>query len=90
MPDPFASFAPTLTAPFRHQFDASAAASDTADLPYVTRGVYVGGGGDLKFTAADDATPQTWKAVPQGTFIDGAIKRVYATGTTATFLIGVY
>ena len=90
MPDPFANFPSTLSAPAGNSFDASAAASDTADLPQFTRAIYVGAGGDIRLQLVNDSAPLTWKAVPQGTILDVRARRIYATGTTATTLIGVY
>lgn len=57
------------------------------DLPNPAVAIYVGGGpGDVK---ADDeyGNTATFKAVPQGTILKGAFKRIYATGTTATLLV---
>lgn len=63
-------------------------------LPYVakkvlTAAVYVGATGDV-VTVAEDDTAVTWKAVPSGTFLRIAIKRINATGTTALNLVACY
>lgn len=62
--------------------------ADGADLPTICHGIYVGGTGDLKVTMLDGSTP-TYKAVPVGTLLPIQVSRVFATGTTATLLIGL-
>lgn len=57
-----------------------------------TRGLYVGGAGDL---AVEMLNPESggatviFKAVPVGTLLPIAVERVLSTGTTATFIIGL-
>lgn len=66
---------------------ATVTPSDTVvGLGYV--GLYVGGTGDIKVTT-DAGTDVVFKACPVGAQIRLAITRVYATGTTATLLIGI-
>jgi hypothetical protein len=67
--------------------------SDLAGLARPTRGIYVGGTGDLRVILADDAddsTPLTFKAVPVGTLLRINVKKVMSTGTTATLLIALF
>lgn len=65
--------------------------STDATLGYVSRGIYVGGAGDVK---VDMAGPQagtvTFSAVPAGTLLPIRVSKVYKTGTTATLLIAVW
>lgn len=62
--------------------------SDTVDLasPSV---VYVGGGGDVKVTTANGDVV-TFTGLVAGGVIPVRVKRVWATGTTATNLVRVY
>lgn len=62
--------------------------SDTLDLTYVTRGIYVGGAGDVTLIT-QGGTTLTFKAVPVGTVLNVRATRVKATLTTATNLIGL-
>jgi hypothetical protein len=62
--------------------------SDTADLSVVSRGLYVGEAGDIKMTMADD-TVVTRKNVPVGEW-PWRVKRIWATGTTAAYMIADY
>lgn len=59
------------------------------DLPELAIAIYVGGGapGDIKADDDQGHTGVTFKAVPVGTTLKGRFKRIYATGTTATFLV---
>ena len=58
------------------------------DLPTPAVGLYVGGAGDIKVDDFQGHT-FTFKAVPVGTQLMCPVKRVYATGTTATLLIAL-
>lgn len=61
--------------------------SDAADLPMMTRAIYVGGGGTLRVIMAGGGEFAT--QVHAGTLLPWRIRQVYATGTTATDLIGL-
>jgi hypothetical protein len=50
----------------------------------------VGATGDLTLRLADDTASVTLKAVPVGTMLPVRVRQIYATGTTATLLIGLY
>lgn len=63
--------------------------SNTNDLARVTRGIYVGGTGNLKVDM-DDGTTVTFTSIAAGVIHPIKAQRVYATGTTATSIIGVY
>lgn len=60
------------------------------DLPYVTRGIYVGGAGDIVMIMAGDSAQVTRKNVVAGVLYPWRVKRVLATNTTATNLVGDY
>ncbi len=63
--------------------------SDTEDLVDVCRSLYVGTGGDLVCTLANDASPVTFKDVPSGSWLPIRIRRVHAAGTTAANLVAL-
>ena len=63
--------------------------SNTEDLERVTRGIYVGVSGDLKVDLASGDTI-TFVGINGGQIHPIRVRRVYATGTDATDLIGVY
>ena len=70
-------------------FDAvEIAASDGADLASVTRGIYVGVGGDLKATLAGGTTV-TFVNLADGCLLPVQASKVFATGTTASALVGL-
>lgn len=61
--------------------------SDTVALS-ATRGLWVGGAGNITGRCADDSVDVVLTAIPAGTFIRGNWKLVKATGTTATNIVG--
>ena len=60
---------------------------NTNDLPYVTRGIYVGGTGALVVMLYFGAIV-TFAAVPVGTIVPVRARKVY-TASTATLLLGL-
>lgn len=63
--------------------------SDSANIE-ICRGLYVSVGGDVKVLGAEDDTPVTLAAVASGAILPFQVKRVYATGTTATSIVALY
>jgi len=58
-----------------------------------TRGVYIGGGGNITVVMAEADTPATtvlFAGVQAGQVLPIQITRVAATGTTATSLVALY
>jgi len=79
--------APGLDAPATGAFEVTT--SDTEDLAKPARSLYVGTTGDVKVdTVAGDTV--TFAAVPAGAFLPVRVKRVYATGTDADDIVGLY
>lgn len=65
--------------------------NDSVELPAHTRAIYVGGAGTLIVDMSDDAAANiTFLAVPAGTTLPLRVRRVHATGTTATSLVALY
>lgn len=63
--------------------------SDLAYQPFLSRAVYVGGGGNLAIlTAGGDIVILV--AVVAGTVLPIRVAKVFATGTTASNLVGFY
>jgi hypothetical protein len=52
--------------------------------------IFVGTGGDISCLMAGNNTSVTFKNVPNGSFLPIFVKRVNATGTTATDIIALY
>jgi hypothetical protein len=68
--------------------------SDGADLPHVTKAIWVGTTGNIKVDMTGTQTTGTggtvtFNSVPVG-FFKVEAKRVYSTGTTATNMIAVF
>ena len=69
-------------------FSEAVVPSDSTDVPGLFyKYIYVGLTGDLKVTTLE-GNVVTFKSVPTGSRIDGVVTRVWATGTTATLMIG--
>ncbi|WP_454280464.1 spike base protein, RCAP_Rcc01079 family [Sphingomonas sp. Marseille-Q8236] len=91
MADVFSSSADTVSSPATRA--AAITPSDTADLPDIPKGVYVGTGGDITMIgvgAPASATGITWKNVPAGSLIPFRPRRILANGTTASNMLGLY
>lgn len=67
---------------------AAVTPSDTVDLPFRCRALYIGVAGDVTVLAKDNSTAVLFKAVPVGVL---AIRtsRVKATGTAATNIVAL-
>ena len=76
-----------IDSPARNAFAVSP--HNTNEMAFVTRGIYVGGAGDLKVTTIGGDTV-TFSAVPAGVILPVCAKIVFATGTTATLILGLY
>lgn len=70
------------------QYAAAVTTSDDDDLANSTRAIYVGGAGAVKVTTVGGDTV-TFAAVPVGTTLWVRVKKIFATGTTATNLIAL-
>lgn len=75
-----------LTEPAVSAFDITP--SDADDLTADVRGIYVGVSGDLAVDMVDGTTV-TFVALTAGVIHPLRVKKVYATGTTATAIVGV-
>lgn len=64
--------------------------SDTVALTEVPKAFYVGTGGDVTLIASDDTDPVTFMNVPDGGLVDVRPKKIMATGTTASNIVGLF
>ena len=85
--DPFSATSDSLIAPARTAFPL--APSDGDDLPYATKAVYIGTGGDLVIRAIGSDQDVTLRNVATGTVLAIRIKAVRLNGTTAADLVGL-
>ena len=63
--------------------------SDSTDLAYTSRALYVGGAGNLVVTMAGGGDV-TFTGVPVGSILPVRVTRVKATSTTATSIVNLY
>jgi hypothetical protein len=66
--------------------------SDSTDLTFVTKAIYVGGGGSIKVELVGDTTPAnvTFTSVQAGSILPIRVRKIYSANTTATNIIGLY
>lgn len=86
MPDNFGSYRSGLSSPAEDGFAITP--NDGADLPRVTRAIYVGGAGNIALVTAKGTT-LTFVGVAVGQVLSVRASRVNLTNTTATNLIGL-
>jgi hypothetical protein len=77
-----------LTSPALKAFEITP--SDTLNLPALTRGLYVGVSGDVKVTMAGNNGTVTFVNLAAGMIHPLRVEKVFANGTDATNIIGVY
>lgn len=86
--DKFASYVSSTGSPARRGFAITP--HDTDELPFVTRGIYVGNAGDVTVVLVQESGPVTFENVAAGSMLPVFVKQVLSTGTTATSLIGLH
>lgn len=87
MADEFETFRSALESPGESGFAITP--DDDNDLSQITRGIYVGGTGDISLILKDDATAVTLHRVVAGTVLPLRARRIRSTDTTATNLVGL-
>lgn len=87
MSDDFNTYREGLSDPADNHF--SITPSDATDFTKVTRGIYVGVGGDIAVVSKGGVVV-VYKDVLSGSIIPFRALRVNSTSTTATDLVGMY
>jgi hypothetical protein len=87
MADQHSSFVEGLTSPADNA--AAVTPSDSTDLAFTSRALYVGGVGNIVVTMAGGGDV-TFSAVPAGSILPVRVTRVKATSTTATSIVNLY
>lgn len=88
--DLFQFFKTSLDSPIAN--GAAVTPSNSTDLPITTRGIYLGATGDVKceLAGAVAGTFVTFTALAGGVIHPIRVRKVYATGTTATGIVALY
>lgn len=86
MANTFNGYAPGLESPARNAI--AVVTSDTVDLTDHARALYIGSAGNVKVDTWGGDTV-TFNNVPAGTFMPVSVRRVYATGTTASNIVAL-
>lgn len=63
--------------------------SDSDDLPYLTKGLFIGGDGDVAAVRADGVAV-TFKGLTAGMWLPINARRVNSTNTSATDIVALY
>lgn len=63
--------------------------SDSTIIP-VTRALYIGSGGTLVVTMAEDGNDVTFVNLPEGTVFPIQVSKVLSTGSTASNIVALY
>jgi hypothetical protein len=87
MADQHSSFVEGLTSPADNQ--VAITPSDSTDLAFVSRAIWVGGAGNIVITPTAGGSSVTYTVVA-GTILPIRASRVLATGTTATQIVNWY
>jgi hypothetical protein len=64
--------------------------SDSVNLPFITRGIYVGGAGNVSVILPNSTTVVTFIGVLAGSILPIQTSRVNAALTTATNIVALY
>lgn len=95
--DIFKFASPNILGPYTHAYVITP--NDNAELPFAVRALYIGGAGTIKLTLRDDqglnvnnqgGGPVTLGTVTAGQILAMWTRQVWATGTSATPIIGLY
>lgn len=76
------------TQPTRQALTITPNDSTVFDRP--TRGLYIGVAGTIQVLHVDDTSPVTYATTVAGMVYPWAVKKVYASGTTATSIVGQF
>jgi len=71
---------------------AAVTPNDGTDLSSITRGIFIGGAGNIAVIFADDAdgAPVTLTGIATGVWHPMQVRRVMSTNTTATLILAGY
>jgi hypothetical protein len=84
--DQFSAYADSPDSPATHAF--AIVPSDGAELPAVTKAIYVGSSGDVTLRPLRAEVDVIYRNVPDGAYLTVRASHVRSTGTTATDLVG--
>lgn len=86
MADTFDEYVPGLTSPVEEDFDITP--NDSVDLAETTRKIYIDSAGVLVVILKNNIGSTTYSSLLAGMWHHMRVKRVLATGTTATGIKG--
>jgi len=63
--------------------------SDSAELAKIPKALWIGTGGDVNVQGVNNASPVMFRNVPNGFIVPVRVRKVLATGTTATDIVAL-
>jgi endonuclease YncB( thermonuclease family) len=72
------------------RYAAAVTPSDTVDLAYVTRGIYVGSGGDVEVVMVGNGATVVFPGVPDGVILPVRATRIKDSNTTASSIVAIW
>ena len=87
MADDFSTYKAALDSPYEHA--AAVTPNDSVDLANATRGIFVGGAGNLAVITLGGETV-TLTGVTAGSMLRLRVSRIKSTGTTATNIMALW
>lgn len=88
MADLFSIFRSNLESPAK--FGEAVTPNDGADLPTVSRSLYIGNGGNVNCIMAGSTANTLYQNTQSGSVLPFRVKKIWATGTTANAIVAVY
>lgn len=87
MSDQFAKFPNTIDGPAKKAFAITP--TDNTPLSSSTKGLYIGGAGNINLIMVGDTANTLFTAVTVGSILPFRVSTIHATGTTATGIVGL-
>lgn len=79
----------SVPTPAGYRKAAAVTPSNTVQLPFIARALYIGGAGTLAVKLLDDSVDTSFGAVTAGSIIPITCSHVRATGTSATSIVAL-
>lgn len=86
--DQFEHFSDSVSDPARRS--AALVPSDDHSLERIPKALFIGTGGDILLQCIDDDAPVLFRNIPSGAILPVRAKKIHASGTSASNLVGLF